>query len=75
MTIQELNELLSGRLDDMEARHTQRLNDMDARLRGVETGIAELRGRKAEFSVLKDWVVAICAVAALYCLNPLTSFP
>ena len=53
------------RLDDMDARHTQRLDDIDERLRGVETGIAELRGRKAGFSVLKDWIVAICAVAAL----------
>ena len=76
MTIQELYELLSRRLDEMDARHAQRLNEMDARhtqrldhiderLRGVETGIAELRGRKAGFSVLKDWIVAICAVAAL----------
>ena len=54
MTIQELYELLSKRLDDMEARHTQRLDDIDERLRGVETGIAELRGRKAGFTVLKD---------------------
>ena len=53
------------RLDDMDARHTQRLDDIDERFRGVETGIAELRGRKAGFTVLKDWIVAICAVAAL----------
>ena len=82
MTIQELYELLSKRLDelskrldDMDARHTQQLDDVDTRLRGVETGIAELRGRKAGFSVLKDWVVAICAVAAPivsnYRANPL----
>ncbi len=53
------------RLDEMDARHTQRLDHIDERLWGVETGIAELRGRKAGFSVLKDWIVAICAVAAL----------
>ena len=53
------------RLDDMDARHTKRLDDIDERLRGVETGVAELRGRKAGFSVPKDWVVAVCAVAAL----------
>ena len=46
-------------------RATQRLDEIDARHRGVETGIAEPQGRKAGFSVLKDWVVAICAVAAL----------
>ena len=65
---QRLNEMdtrHTQRLDDMDARHTQRLDDIDERLRGVETGIAELRGRKAGFTVLKDWIVAICAVAAL----------
>ena len=76
MTIQELYELITKQLDDMDARHTQRLDDMDARhtkrlddiderLRGIETGIAELQGRKAGFTVLKDWIVAICAVVAL----------
>ncbi len=53
------------RLDDMDARHTQRLDNIDTRLRNVETGIAELRGRKAGFTVLKDWIVAISAVVAL----------
>ncbi|RKU17017.1 hypothetical protein C6503_11590 [Candidatus Poribacteria bacterium] len=65
---QRLNEMdtrLTERLNEMEARHTQRLDDIDERLRGVETGIAELQGRKAGFSVLKDWIVASCAVAAL----------
>lgn len=53
------------RLNELDVRHTQRLDQIDERLRGVETGIAELQGRKAGFTVLKDWVVAICAVAAL----------
>ena len=61
MTIQELYELLSKRLDEM----SKRLDDVDERLRGVETGIAELQGRKAGFTILKDWIVAICAIAAL----------
>ena len=65
---QQLNDMEvrhTQRLDDMDARHMKRLDDIDARLRGVETGVAELQGRKAGFSVLKDWVVAVCAVAAL----------
>ena len=65
---QQLNDLdvrLTKRLDDLDVRHTQRLDDMDERLRGVETGIAELQGRKSGFSVPKDWIVASCAVAAL----------
>ena len=48
-----------------DVRHTQRLDQIDERLRGVEAGIAELQGRKAGFTLLKDWVVAICAIAAL----------
>ena len=53
------------RLNELDVRHTQRLDQIDERLRGVEAGIAELQGRKAGFTVLKDWVVAICAIAAL----------
>ena len=63
--LSEMDMRLTKRLDDLDVRHTQRLDDIDERFRGVETGIAELQGRKAGFSVLKDWIVASCAVAAL----------
>ena len=53
------------RLNELDVRHTQRLDQIDERLRGVEAGIAELQGRKAGFTLLKDWVVVICAIAAL----------
>ena len=65
---QQLNDMdarHAQRLNELDIRHTQRLDQIDERLRGVKTGIAELQGRKAGFTVLKDWVVAICAVAAL----------
>lgn len=65
---QQLNDMdarHAQRLNELDVRHTQRLDQIDERLRGVEAGIAELQGRKAGFSVLKDWVVAVCAVAAL----------
>lgn len=42
-----------------------RLDAIDIRLRTVETGVAELRGRNIGFSVVKDWIVAICAVVAI----------
>ena len=42
-----------------------KLDAIDTRLRTVETGVAELRGRNIGVSVLKDWLVAICAVAAI----------
>lgn len=63
--LNEMDARHTQRLNEMDTRHTQRLDDIDERLRGVGTGIAELRGRKAGFSVPKDWIVAICAVAAL----------
>jgi len=65
---QQLNDMdtrHAQRLNELDLRHTQRLDDIDERLRGVETGIAELHGRKAGFSLLKDWIVAVCAIAAL----------
>ena len=43
----------------------KKIDAIDARLRTVETGVAELRGRNIGVSVLKDWLVAICAVAAI----------
>ena len=42
-----------------------KLNAIDTRLRTVETGVAELRGRNIGFSTVQDWIVAICAVAAI----------
>ena len=44
--------------------HTK-IDGLDTRLRNVETNIAELRGRNIGFSVLKDWLVVICAAAAI----------
>ena len=42
-----------------------KLDAIDSRLRTVETGVAELRGRNIGFSAAQDWIVAICAVAAI----------
>ena len=42
-----------------------KIDGLDTRLRNVETDIAELRGRRIAFSLIKDWLVALCAVAAL----------
>ena len=44
--------------------HTK-IDGLDTRLRNVETNIAELRGRNIGFSAVQDWIVAICAVAAI----------
>ena len=42
-----------------------KLDAIDTHLRTVETGVAELRGRNIGFSAAQDWIVAICAVAAI----------
>ena len=42
-----------------------KLDAIDTRLRTVETGVAELRGRNVGFSDAQDWIVALCAVAAI----------
>ena len=42
-----------------------KLDAIDTRLRAVETSVAELRGCNIGFSVVKDWIVALCVVAAI----------
>ena len=42
-----------------------KLDAIETRLRTVETGVAELRGRNIGFSDAQDWIVALCAVAAI----------
>ena len=49
---------------DIEKTNSK-LDVIDTRLRTVETGVAELRGRNIGFSAAQDWIVAICAVAAI----------
>ena len=43
----------------------KKIDGIDARLRNVETDIAELRGRSIALSAIKDWGVALCALGAL----------
>ena len=43
----------------------KKIDAIDTRLRTVETGVAELRGRNIGFSAAQDWIVALCAVAAI----------
>ena len=43
-----------------------KIDAIDIRLRTVETGVAELRGRSIGLGVLRDWIVTICALAAIF---------
>ena len=42
-----------------------KIDAIETRLRTVETGVAELRGRSIAISGIKDWGVAFCALGAL----------
>ncbi|MYC75179.1 hypothetical protein F4X10_05315 [Candidatus Poribacteria bacterium] len=52
---------LTSRIETVESK----VDAIDTRLRIVETGVAELRGRSLGFGVLRDWIVTICALGAL----------
>ena len=76
MTTQELYELLSKQLTEMDARFTKQLTEMDARftkqfetldsrLRNVEVDVAEIKGRKAGWESARNWIAAGVALVAL----------
>ena len=51
-------------MSDIE-KINSKIDTIDTRLRTVETGVAELRGRSIAISAIKDWGVAFCALGAL----------
>ena len=77
MNTQELYELLSKQLAEVEARFTQQLTEMnarhtkqfetlDSRLRNVEVDVAEIKGRKAGWeSALHYWITLSIVLVAL----------
>ncbi|MCE2413266.1 hypothetical protein J4G07_04635 [Candidatus Poribacteria bacterium] len=76
MTPQELYELLSKQITEMDARFTQQLTEMDARhtrqfetldsrLLNVEVDVAEIKGRKAGWESARNWIATGIALVAL----------
>ena len=59
--VEEAETALTARIEKVESK----VDAMDTRLRTVEAGVAELRGRSLGFGVLRDWIVTICAIGAL----------
>lgn len=51
-------------MSDIE-KINSKIDTIDTRLRTVETGVAELRGRSIAISPIKDWGLAFCALGAL----------
>lgn len=73
MNTEELYELLSKQLTEMDARFTRqfesldsRLESLDSRLRNVEVDVAEIKGQKAGWdSALHYWITISIALVAL----------
>ena len=59
--VKESETALTSRIEKIDVK----VDTIDTRLRTVETGIAELRGRSIALSAIKDWGVALCALGAL----------
>ena len=72
MTTQELYELLSKQMSEIEVRFTNqfeaigsRLETLDSRLRNVEVDVAEIKGRKAGWESARNWIATGVALVAL----------
>ena len=65
MIVKEEVKTVKEELKTEITRIHSKIDGLDTRLRNVETGVAELRGRTIGVSVLKDWGVALCALGAL----------
>ena len=58
--VKESETALTSRIEKVDLK----VDAIETRLRTVETGVAELRGRSIGFGVLRDWLVTICAIGA-----------
>ena len=68
MTNEELYQLMKDGFDQVKANFAevnQRLDGMDTRLRTVENGIAELKGKQSAIAGMRSWIVTACAIGAL----------
>ena len=63
--IDKETDTINTKIDKETNTINTKLDAIEARLRTVETGVAELRGRNIGFSAVQDWIVALCAVAAI----------
>ncbi len=72
MTNEELYQLMKDGFDQIReevrtnfAEVNQRLDGMDARLRTVENGISELKGKQSAIAGMRNWITTACAVGAI----------
>lgn len=60
-----INEELYQLMKDGFAEVNQRLDGLDTRLRTVENGIAELKGKQSAITGRRNWITTACAIGAL----------
>ena len=65
LIVNEAEKRIKDEVKAESATTNKKIDAIDTRLRAVETGVAELRGRNIGFSAVQDWIVALCAVAAI----------
>ena len=68
MTNEELYQLMKEGFDQVKANFAevnQRLDGLDTRLRTVENGIAELKGKQSAIAGMRSWITTACAIGAL----------
>ena len=56
---------INAKIDAETAKINAKIDALDTRMRTVETGVAELRGRNIRLSTIQEWLVALCAVVAV----------
>ena len=61
MTNEELYQLMKDGFDQVN----QRLDGMDTRLRTVENGISERKGKQSMIAGMRNWITIVCATSAV----------
>ncbi|MDE0468951.1 MAG: hypothetical protein OYL97_18020 [Candidatus Poribacteria bacterium] len=61
MTNEELYQLMKDSFDQVN----QRLDEMDTRLRTVENGISERKGKQNTIAGMRNWITIVCAPGAM----------
>lgn len=72
MTNEELYQLMKDSFDQIReevrtnfAEVNQRLDGMDTRLRTVENGISERKGKQSMIAGMRNWITIACATGAV----------
>lgn len=65
MTNEALYQLMKDGFDQIRSEFNQRLDGMDTRLRTVENGISERKGKQSAIAEIRTWITIVCALGAV----------